>query len=254
MHRSGKGCQLQCAYCFADFRSFQSSSGQGAVQAETTGDFVILYPTCDSEFQGDRQARTEIERIILHTDRKVCISISTKAVVTPTLARNLAEWNAKLTEEGRGLVKYSLSITSKNHIADLEPFASTYAGRIASLQELAARGVPTSVNFKPVLPMVPVDEYGEIVEDVSPYCTKFLTGGLYLDLSTPFGAEIEQRYRHFVTPRRVEWLKDDTIWPYCEDPRQIEDISTEIVSRGGSAFTSDVDLVNALLEPSRMRS
>jgi hypothetical protein len=247
MHRSSQRCALQCAYCFADFSSFRSSTGPGPVQAEASGDFVIVYPTCDSEFQADRLANTEIDRIVRHTDRKVCISISTKGVVTPRFARILADWNRRLQDGGRGLLKCSLSITSKRSIDEIEPLTSTYLDRIASLGELAARNVPASVNLKPILPMVSVEEYAEIVEDASTSCDMFLTGGLYLDLSTSFGAGIAKRYGHLLTQRRVEWMTDGTVWPYCEDPGQIESIAAEVVSRGGSVFASDTALVNALL-------
>jgi hypothetical protein len=247
MHRSSQRCALQCAYCFADFSSFRSSTGPGPVRAEVSGDFVIVYPTCDGEFQADRLANTEIDRIVRHTNRKVCISISTKGVVTPRFARTLADWNRLLQDSGRGMLKCSLSITSKRRIDEIEPLASAYRDRIASLGELAARNVPASVNLKPILPMVSVEEYTEIVEDASAFCDMFLTGGLYLDLSTPFGAGIAKRYGHLLTQRRVEWMTDETVWPYCEDPDQLEGIAVEIISRGGLVFDSDTALVNALL-------
>src|SRR5262249_48347359 len=157
---------LGCLYCFAKFDQYVSPT---SYSPSASDDGSILYPSCDSEFFGDGPARDALKQAVYDTDRHILVSISIKSRLSPTQAREFAAINAKRDEERRGLVKCSVSVTTKYHVDEFEPKAASYEQRLHGLKQLAEAGVPCSVNLKPVLPCIDLDEYREIVDDCAPY-------------------------------------------------------------------------------------
>lgn len=240
-------CPYRCSYCFAKF------DGYAAVKPHATFDArpaynggLVLYPSCDSEFFLDSAAHDELTRLIKETDDSVRVSISVKSPLKAHQIDYLEDVNAELIGRRRGFVKCSYSFAAKHGLDTIEPGTPAYSMRVSSLRDVARRGIPTSVNLKPVLPFVAAAEYEEIIRETVPYAGAFLLGGLYFDPATDLGRRVMLEYGGNVTHRAVNWLQSKPVWHYCEVPAQMHDIASAVEALGGQAFRSDLDVVEFL--------
>jgi hypothetical protein len=243
---SARRCRFGCSYCFAKFDRFDDHQLPRFSDSHAEEDDII-YPTCDGEFFSDRKAVSELENLVNSTRSSIRISISVKSPVAAKQARFLRSLNDRLTDTGRGLIKCSISLSTKHQIDEYEPRTPSYAHRLRALRTLAEERVPTSVNLKPILPFVSEAEYREIIEDTRPHTTVYLVGGLYIDSRSEFGSMIKSRYSSFVTIRSVDWLPNRPSWEYCEDQAQLESVRQSIVANGGQAFDGDLLVMDYLL-------
>jgi uncharacterized Fe-S cluster-containing radical SAM superfamily protein len=249
MFGSAKACRYGCLYCFAKFDHAPNHS-LPKFSDDHKGQDGILYPTCDAEFFGDRRAVSELKNLVESTQHSIRVSISVKSPISTNQARFLRSLNDSLVSTGRGLIKCSISLSTKHQIDKYEPQTPNYLRRLRALRTLAEEQVPTSVNLKPILPFVTEEEYREIVSDTAPYTAAYLVGGLYIDSTSEFGSKIKSQYSSLITVRPVDWLPHRPIWEYCEDPAQLEAVRQSIGAKGGQAFDSDLDVMDYLLSQS----
>ena len=239
-------CKFGCRYCFAKFDCFVSMQNMSVFSLQTIGNDYVIYPTCDGEFFNDKHAMIQLENFVNSTKNQIKISVSIKYPITLKQALFLQKLNQQLINDGRGFIKCSLSITTKHNVEKYEPNTPDYSKRIQALKLLAEVGIPTSVNLKPILPFVPVDEYCEIIQDTSAYAESYLIGGLYIDIKTKFGLMVSTNYPHLISTRVVNWLPGKPLWNYCEDSMQIESIRQFIIKSDRKIFDSDIDLIGWL--------
>jgi hypothetical protein len=239
-------CKLGCLYCFAKFDDYISNVPHTPYTCIASDDVSILYPSCDGDFFSDGVAREALAQTVYETDKRILVSISIKSRLSQAQAQELARMNGKLAMHRRGLVKCSVSITTKHRVEEFEPRTASYEQRLHNLELLAGAGVPRSINLKPILPCIDVREYQDIVDDCAVYSGIFLIGGLYLDGKSPFSLKIAGEFPHLISQRPVEWLPDHPVWQYCADEAQMESIKGYIRSKGKKACDSDTDVVEHL--------
>jgi DNA repair photolyase len=101
----------------------------------------------------------------------------------------------------RGLVNASISITTLDrHLARaMEPRAATPARRLAALEVLSAAGVPTSVNFAPVIPGLNDHEMEAVLDQAA---AAGATGAGYVVLRLPL--EIKDLFRVWLEAERPD--------------------------------------------------
>jgi hypothetical protein len=247
---STRSCQYGCRYCFAKFDQFAPSHPLPSFSDERLREDDILYPTCDGEFFSDRRAVSKLENLVNSTRKLVRVSISVKSRISARQAHSLRLLNDCLVSAGRGLIKCSISLSTKHQVKEYEPRTPSYLHRLDALRMLADEQVPTSVNLKPILPFVSEAEYGEIIADTAPYTTVYLVGGLYIDSTTEFGNMIKSVYSSFITNRLVDWLPNRPTWEYCENPQQLESVRQSIFASGNEAFDTDLLVMDYLLSRS----
>jgi hypothetical protein len=240
LYSSARACRYGCQYCFARFPRFEEHHLLPMVSVDRAPEDSVIYPACDSEFFTDARAVSELEKLVRFTGKSVRISISIKSRIGAKQAQFLRELNDRLTSADRGLIKCSISLSTKHQIENCEPRTPGYSDRLRGLRILADEGVPTSVNLKPILPFVTVTEYSEIIADTAPYTGAYLVGGLYIDTTTEFGRQIKLCYSSFITTRRVDWLPNRPTWEYCENPLQLESIRQSIIASGRRVFDTDL--------------
>jgi hypothetical protein len=240
---STRTCPFGCRYCFAKFDHFGSTERLAEFSIETIKEGHIIYPTCDSEFFSDLQAVTVLEELVSSTHSPILVSISVKSPISQTRARFLRSLNERLDFGGHGLIKCSVSLSTKYHVEKYEPRTPSYNLRVQALKALAEEGIPTSVNLKPVLPMIAATEYEEVIDDTAQYVDAYLIGGLYIDPTSEFGLIIKSDYSQLITRRPVNWLPNRPTWDYCEDPLQIGSICRSIRAAKRKAFHTDIDLM-----------
>jgi hypothetical protein len=244
---STRSCQHGCRYCFAKFAQFASSHLLPSLSDGHIREDDILYPTCDGEFFSDRRAVQKLEDLVNSTRNLVRVSISVKSRISAKQASSLRLLNDRLTNAGRGLIKCSISLSTKHQVEKYEPRTPSYLHRLDALMVLADKQVPTSVNLKPILPCVPEEEYEEIIVDTAPYTAVYLVGGLYIDPTAKFGNEIRSEYSSFITIRPVDWLPNRPGWEYCENPQQLESVRQSIIANNRRVFDTDLLVMDYLL-------
>jgi DNA repair photolyase len=243
---SARACRFGCLYCFAKFDEFAPNHPLPKFSDDQVREDDIIYPTCDGEFFTDAEAMSELENLVSSTRDSIRVSISVKAPIGKRQASFLRSLNDRLASAGRGLIKCSISLSTKYRVEEYEPKTPSYLHRLRALTTLADQQVPTSVNLKPILPFVSEAEYREIVEDTAPYTGAYLVGGLYISPTSEFGKKIKSQYPSLITRRPVDWLPNRPIWEYCENPEQLESVRQSIDASGRQAFDTDVLVVNYL--------
>jgi DNA repair photolyase len=247
LYAASRECPFDCVYCFAKFKHFAADSGLGRFSDSTVDKSGIIYPTCDGEFFCTKGAIAELEDFISRTHNKILISVSVKSKIGNAQLEHLKKANDLLVQSGRGLVKCSVSFSTKHKISEYEVNAASYAARVENVRLLYREKIPNSINLKPLLPFVGAAEYAEIIKDTAPYSRGgFLVGGLYLDLETDFGKSVVTRFPQFIQKRRVEWLPRHPEWVYCEDPDQLLRIRRSIAATSRPMFETDVDVMQYL--------
>jgi DNA repair photolyase len=104
----------------------------------------------------------------------------------------------------RGLVRVAVSVTTLDRqlARAMEPRAATPERRIAALQTLAAAGVPTSVNFAPVIPGLNDHELEAVLERCA---SAGASGAGYVVLRLPL--EIKDLFREWLEAERPDRAK-----------------------------------------------
>ncbi len=240
-------CKLGCLYCFADFNEFHKlDSITIPRKPENDLSISLYYPSCDTEFILTQKFEEFVQKLIQDKSKAV-ISISTKGILRKGLLYKIQHYNNILKDGGIGFIKFSVSFTTKYGIKQVEPRASEYFRRLALLDYICEKGIPTSVILKPILPFIPEEEYIDIVNDTKNICNKYLIGGLYVSESSEFFKNyIENRY---VTELKVvDWLPYKPEWKFISSEDKVRNISNYISMIGSEIYESDENLVKSLWE------
>lgn len=240
-------CPFGCKYCFIKFNRYKVDKPTKQFAHDQISDDQVSYPTCDGEFFSDPHAVSELERLVHETTHRVLVSISVKSPVSHKRAQFLKNMNAILVKSRRGLIKCSVSISGKSKLNEYEPRTPGFEQRISTLENLSEEGIPTSVNLKPILPFISDEEYREIVYDTSTYVTAYLLGGLYIDPTNSFGKKIIKNHSRWISGRTVNWLPNQPVWQYCENPEQMASIRSHIVHANRKFFENDLDVMAHLI-------
>lgn len=245
--RGDKKCPFNCRYCFADLECFQSSDLISKSKlSNSTIEADILYPSCDTEIDFTDSKIEEIVRLAEST-KAIAVSISTKRKMSDLMIHKLSTLNKQLVDIGV-MLKFSISISTKNQLNVIEEGTSSYTERLELVEKLNIIGVVTSINIKPILPFIEVSEYYAIVDDFVDITPYFMLGGLYVDTNDKFGKSIIENYPNLISKHVVDWIPDKPVWDMCYDPLKVKNISDYIFSKGGNAYQSDQEFVTKLIE------
>lgn len=237
-------CNAGCQYCFSKWNGIYCEQAQFAIERICDRE-AIIYPCCDGEFF-EQNNIIEVTKSIMEKMDKVYLSISTKCPITTTQLRTIIELNDMLQSEGKGFVKFSVSVSNKSKLSEIEPRTTRYEDRIDIVRRLVSEGIPSSLTLKPILPFIADEEYFEILEDFSAIVNRVLVGGLYVCSNTRFYKEyIKDRYP--LEKREVNWLSEKPVWDYVNDQAKINRIKQRATELGMTPYDSDADLVASLI-------
>ncbi len=245
--RGDKKCPFNCSYCFAELECFQESSlisKRTLLNANVSAD--ILYPSCDTEIDFSDSKIEEIVHLARAT-QAIAVSISTKRKMSDLMLSKLFALNERLKEIG-SMLKFSISISTKNQLNVIEEGTSSYAERLELSAKLSAMGLVTSVNIKPILPFIDTAEYCDIISDFIETTPHFMLGGLYIDPNDEFGESIIKGYPDLISQHVVDWIPDKPTWNICYDPEKMRNISDFILMLGGYAYQSDQEFVTKYIK------
>lgn len=224
--------------------SYKDELGLVSFESVPHDDGAILYPACDSELALNSPLLSRLEDAIASSQGRVYVSVSSKASIPARVIDRIAQLDHRLRSSRRGFFKVSISFSTKISISEFEPRTSSYEMRLHSLALLRSRDIACSVNLKPLLPVVDLSEYYEIVDDCRPHTDVFLLGGLYLDPASSFGQKMSRSFPHLIRVRRVNWLSHRPLWPCLIDDEQIDSMATYIRVRDAWAFESDANVID----------
>lgn len=237
-------CQAGCAYCFAKWEDIYT--GQPLLEtANIDNESIILYPCCDGELFDQTGVIDNIKAIANDTE-KIYVSISTKRALNQEEFNYILTLNHWLEEHNKGFVKFSVSVSTKTKICEIEPSTADYGDRLLIAQKLMFSNIHSSLTLKPVLPFIPLQEYIEIIHDFSPYIKHITLGGLYINPTSKFYAEyIQDKYS--CTKRKVCWLDNNPEWYYIEDKEKTQQLIEYASNLGIQVHLSDEDLIKSII-------
>lgn len=243
LYSAATPCNAGCKYCFSKWNGVYSVQSPFSIERICDRE-AIIYPCCDGEFF-EQYNIVEMTKSIMRKMDKVYLSISTKNSITDRQLRTIIELNDMLQSEGKGFVKFSVSVSNKSKLSEIEPRTTRYEERMDIVRRLVFEGIPSSLTLKPILPFVADEEYFEILEDFCVIVNRVLVGGLYVCTNTPFYEEyVKDRYP--IEKREVNWLEEKPAWDYVSDQAKIDRIKQKATELGMTPYDSDADLVASL--------
>lgn len=241
MYSGKKKCKANCLYCFAKwdtedvaFKDFNSALNGGYEDS-------VIYPCCNAEYVDQEDDLNMLERI---ASNHTAISISTKHRIGLPALRQLKRMDEQFRASGKGFIKYSVSLTNKYRIDELEAGTASYDQRIELLHDIYDIGLSTSIIVKPILPFIGVDEYKEIVDDTL-FVGKYLLGDLYVKEGTPF-FEKYIKNKYVTSKRNVGWIENHPTWSVVECADTKETLKRYISVKGGQSFESDIEFIRSI--------
>ena len=196
---------------------------------------TLYYPLCDSEIEDQGQHFLEKIFKTFSGECNSIISISTKNKWGKESLQSIAEFN----KCNAAKIKLSVSVTSKYSLSVIEPSASSYSDRLKLVSSIIEFGIPTTICIKPMLHLVPFNEYKEVVDDFGVVCDHFVLGGLYLNKDSLF---YKQHIEGHVdcSIRYCAWLGKECL--YYEHPRYSE-LKQYLLLGGHNCYESDEEYV-----------
>lgn len=238
-------CSGGCQYCFAKWNDIyikQPLLGTKIINEDT---FTIFYPCCDGELFEQKNCVEEIKKV-LNNYSVVCVDVSTKHTLNTKEITELVELNQWLSKCEKGFVKFSISVSTKSMIEEIEPKTMNYDNRIKLAESLKQANILTTLTIKPVLPFISSNEYCSIVKDFSPYISHITIGGLYVNVASSFYKNYIQN-AYICEKRKVTWLDTHTEWFYIEDTKKILEIKQFASKLGIYVFDSDEELIKSII-------
>lgn len=238
-------CPFNCKYCFAKWKDYQFQPLYREVAANTRilRGIDVICPACDSDLFAFEDAVEVLAD--LSVLRKI-ISLSTKARMRESTLKRISRLNKELMRYGC-FIKISVPISCLYSRNSIEEGTASFQERLENLKLLKKYAIPSSVLLKPLLPFVPHDEYGRIIDETSRYAACYLLGGLYVDDGSGFYVEhIKGDYDTEVVCRKVNWIGSKPTWRYIDLPQKRNHIQRCLMNKGKLVFHGDLELIEHL--------
>lgn len=244
LSNSNTRCPYKCKYCFTRFEQYRKSLTFENIQKnpELIDGIDIIYPACDFDLFATKDPIITLWQML---ELRKSISISTKAALSELIVEKIAEIGQALAEYGH-ILKIGISFSTKYNIPFWESRTSNYHLRLKNLELLSKFKVPFCVVLKPVLVEVSMNEYYEIVQDISNYNAPLLLGEEYLNFGN-LDTLMSRRPLVKVKSRRVNWLCGNPEWPISKVQDHITHIKTHAESMNVKCFDSDLNLMEWLI-------
>ena len=244
-------CPFGCTYCFVDEMNQEQSKGavylddqQLELLKNLPEQVKLIMLGCDTEFfQNKKEALEILEKLsVLGKD----ISVITKIPLSEEYVNSLLEIHNKVKGNGN-IFSFSTSITciSEPILAKYEPGVPSPEKRIETLSSVYAKGIPTTVAIRPLLPDVSDEEIRDIVNKTKDYCFGYYSGPLYLKeeriklLLPGYESKIEKEHK-------PHWMLDGNQYQALEKDGQIEFLASVVEEANKKFFDGAADAVEYL--------
>src|SRR3989338_10331322 len=179
-------CPLDCTYCFVNDMTTNQQKNiayltekQIELLKNLPEEISLIMLGCDTEFFQNKKEAIEILKKLSVLGKD--ISVITKIPLSEEYVNSLLEIHNKVKGNGN-IFSFSTSITciSEPILAKYEPGVPSPEKRIETLSSVYAKGIPTTVAIRPLLPDVSDEEIRDIVNKTKDYCFGYYSGPLYL--------------------------------------------------------------------------
>lgn len=244
-------CPFGCTYCFVDEMNQEQSKGaiylddqQLELLKNLPEQAKLIMLGCDTEFfQNKKEALEILEKLsVLGKD----ISVITKIPLPEEYIDALAKIHDKIKENGN-IFSFSTSVTciSEPMLTKYEPGVPSPEKRIETLASVYAKGIPTTVAIRPLLPDISDEEIREIVNKTKDYCFGYYSGPLYLK---------EERIKFFLpefesnaeNEHQPHWMLDGNEYQALEKDGQMEFLASVVEEEGKEFFEGAADAIEYL--------
>lgn len=202
----GRHCPYKCAFCYVDngFSRYKSLSPDEIVQfvRSCTEHFETIYVSGDTDSFGPPRASIGIELIKKLSLLGVDLMFTTRSVLDNDQLDEVGEISETLRRSGRLL--FACASIPRLHSGRYLESGNTPSPekRIAFLKALKSRNVVTMLAIRPFLPIIPIQEYFEILS-MCEECTDAVLGeNWYVDTA----GKIEQQVFRGPTPSNIEFV------------------------------------------------
>lgn len=198
---------------------------------------------CDTEFFQSKKDSVEILEKLSNFNKD--ISVITKIPVSKNFIEKLKHIDAKLKRGGNFLV-FSESIPCLESATDWEPRAPNPKQRINTIKNVYESDIKTLIAIRPLLPTVPNEELGRIVDLTKDYCHGYYSGPLYLkNLEHPI-LEKEDFSKLKIEELQPHWMPKDNIFYKIEKENQMEFLEKKIKENNKPLFEGAAEAIDCL--------
>ncbi|GHO53757.1 radical SAM protein [Ktedonobacter robiniae] len=245
----GQACRFGCKYCYTR----KGEVGPSKVDAEEIlrqfEEFMRThaFETIQFGYDGDPFDRPERGAMMLQRLARLRknISFSTKALLDNALLNVLVDIHDGMLQDGNTLVAF-ISLSCWDSARLVEPHTPTAQERVANIENLKRRNIPTYIALRPILPGIRDREYEQLAQaGIDAGCGGFVLGPLYADEGGQFVRFIPTEILT-QTPHRqviVPWSAHAPTWRRYEDEARLHRIASMIERKGGKVFLSSVDAI-----------
>lgn len=162
-----KHCTYSCPFCYvrAGFLSYVKASLEALREylASKSGQYDIIYISGDTDSFAPPRTSEGIALIRLCCTFGVDVLFTTRAVFSPSQLAEVIALSRELSLRGNLLFGCGSVIQLRHHHLEPPPIASPLA-RIAQLKAYKESGIVSVLAMRPFLPIVPTEEYLEIID------------------------------------------------------------------------------------------
>lgn len=233
-----RGCEHGCIYCFArpyhEYLGFSSGLDfETKLMAKPDAPDLLRKELASPNWRGEPIVMSAITDIYQPIEHKLqiarrCLEVLTECnqpVSTMTksalVLRDVDLW-ARLAEKSAGRVTITLVTLDAELAQKLEPRATSPAGRLRTIRELTAAGVPVSVNVAPIIPGLTDVELPRILEAVA-------------DAGARRAAWVLLRLPYQLKELFLDWLQRSV---HPDRARKVESLIRQ--ARGGKLYEANV--------------
>lgn len=225
-----KYCTYSCPFCYVDagFAPYSKMSLEGIAQylTENRGNYDIIYVSGDTDSFAPPRANEGIDLVRLCSDFNVDVLFTTRA---PLSSKNIEELSsiAEVLRARSRLLIGCISIAQLNH-PHLEPKPiPSPAQRLDLLRDLKANGIVSVLAMRPLLPIVPKEDYLHLLNEAQPHTDLAITEGWYSDMSGVLDRGVFQgesaHYEH--TVGQMYFDENDSDWKLFRPESLVREIS-----------------------------
>lgn len=232
-------CPGGCKYCFSKWNNYIKFETPAKINNN-----AIVYPNCDGDMFDNHfeKLMSDLRKLV---DKDISISVSTKFNIRDDYLNELSGLNKTLLENGRGIVKISVSFSCVSAIGEIEKNTASYKERLDLIRRITQLNIPYVTIIKPILPFVDEGDYIQIINDTIEFSPYYLIGDLYVSTDSSFYSEyIKNKYVTEI--REVPWNGENGPWPVVVDDEKRQHIREYILSKGGVVFDTDIEVIEYL--------